>query len=188
MPEREFDHSPLIRALLDSGYAWEQTVLDSSLAGAGCWSRRATAPCHTRRFDWRRRCNCCASAQPGDLHLPADAAPAAGVLRAVRDRLALVTISDNHPDLIAVLPGDGRPRRLRLIDLKRGESLQLTHRVQVLLYALELDAVVGEAAARTTCRWTWRPAAVWLGGAARRRPSLPWATCGRTWRASCGTT
>ena len=27
LPEVEFDHSPLIRALLDSGYAWEETVL-----------------------------------------------------------------------------------------------------------------------------------------------------------------
>ena len=41
-----------------------------------------------------------------------------------------------------MLPGEDGQRVLRLIDLKRGESLQLTHRVQVLLYALELEAVV----------------------------------------------
>ena len=28
LPQRQFDHSPLIKALLESGYAWEQTVLE----------------------------------------------------------------------------------------------------------------------------------------------------------------
>ncbi|MCH5372756.1 MAG: AAA family ATPase, partial [Planctomycetes bacterium] len=38
---------------------------------------------------------------------------------------------------------DGRGgRSLRVLDVKRGESLRLTHRVQVLLYALELESIL----------------------------------------------
>ena len=51
---------------------------------------------------------------------------------------------------------------LRLIDLKRGESLQLTHRVQVLLYALELDAVVRQEGLDDV-RVDLETGGVWLG-------------------------
>ena len=34
LPVPEFDHSPLVKAILDSGYLWEQTVLQQYLAGA----------------------------------------------------------------------------------------------------------------------------------------------------------
>ena len=142
IPPREFDHSPLVKALLESGHAWERAVLDQHLAGQVAVAP-GDKPLHTRRFDWPQTLELLRSAQPGTfiyqptLHLP----------RTFYERFgidpSLVTISDNHPDLIAVLAGPEERRLLRLIDLKRGQSMQLTHRVQVLLYALELDAIVG---------------------------------------------
>src|SRR5262249_23323848 len=75
----------------------------------------------------------------------------------------LVVLSDNHPDLIAVLPGGDGGRLLRVIDVKRGESLKLTHRVQVLLYALELQAL-RDAEGITAARVDLDRGAVWLGG------------------------
>ena len=48
--EAEFDHSPLIKAILESGYVWEQTVLQQHLAGRV--SSRGRRAVHTRRFDW----------------------------------------------------------------------------------------------------------------------------------------
>lgn len=144
LPEIEFDHSPLIRALLDSGYAWEETVL-AQYAHGKVLIAPGEGACHTRRFDWQQSLTLLRSAPPGAMIYQ----PTLRLPRAFYDRYGidshLVTISDNHPDLIAVLPGEGGRRRLRLIDLKRGESLQMTHRIQVLLYALELDAVLRQA-------------------------------------------
>ena len=143
IPKREFDHSPLVKALLDSGYAWEQAVLERHI-GERVFIATGDGPCHTRRFDWNQTCDLLRTAKPGSyvyqptLHLP-------GVFY---DRYgidpSLVTVSDNHPDLIEVIEGEDGRRRLRVTDLKRGESLQLTHRVQVLLYALELDTILRE--------------------------------------------
>ena len=161
IPPREFDHSPVIKALLDSGYGWEQAVLDEHLAGRVSVAP-GDGPCHTRRFDWQQTLDLLRSAEPGTyvyqptLHLPPAFYERYGI------DASLVTISDNHPDLIAVTAGEGGQRRLRLIDLKRGESLQLTHRVQVLLYALELDAILREQRI-DDLRVELERAAVWLG-------------------------
>ncbi len=73
-----------------------------------------------------------------------------------------VTISDNHPDLLAVLPGPDNSRLLRVVDLKRGESLKLTHRVQILLYALELQALLDAEGIEGTSV-DLEQGAVWLG-------------------------
>jgi len=161
LPELEFDHSPVTKALLESGYAWEQTVLQQ-YAGPDVHVAPGDGPCHARRFDWQQTVQLLRTARPGSmiyqptLHLP----PAFYARYGVDSRL--VTISDNHPDLIAVRPGaDGR-RQLRLTDLKRGESLELTHRVQVLLYALELDTVLREEGI-DDAHVDLETGAVWLG-------------------------
>ena len=161
LPEREFDHSPLIKALLDSGYDWEQTVLDQ-YAGGNVFVAPGDGPCHTRRFDWQQTLALLRSAPPGSLIYQ----PTLRLSRAFYDRYgidwSLVTISDNHPDLIAVLAGDDEQRLLRLIDLKRGDSLQMTHRIQVLLYALELDSVLGQEQI-DDAHTDLETGAVWLG-------------------------
>ena len=139
--EREFDHSPLIKALLESGYAWEQTAAGAARRPTCSW-RRVRAPATRGVSTGGRRSNCSARRRRGSLiYQPTLRLPPAFYDRYGIDS-ALVTISDNHPDLICVQAGDDGRRRLRLTDLKRGESLQMTHRVQVLLYALELDAVL----------------------------------------------
>ncbi|MBL7037574.1 MAG: UvrD-helicase domain-containing protein [Pirellulaceae bacterium] len=141
IPKREFDHSPLVKALLESGYAWEQTVLEQHMDGP-VFIATGDGPCHTRRFDWQETQELLRTAKPGSyvyqptLHLPAAFYERYGI------DPTLVTISDNHPDLIAIVGDEDGHRRFHLIDLKRGESLQLTHRVQVLLYAMELDTIV----------------------------------------------
>src|SRR5262249_44361730 len=70
--------------------------------------------------------------------------------------------SDNHPDLLAILPDEGGGRLLRVVDVKRGEALKLTHRVQILLYALELQSLL-DAEGITTARVDLEQGAVWLG-------------------------
>jgi len=161
IPKREFDHSPLVKALLESGYAWEQTVLEQYV-GERVFIAAGDGPNHTRRFDWHQTCELLRTAKPGSyvyqptLHLPGVFYDCYGI------DPSLVTISDNHPDLIEVIEGEDGRRRLRVTDLKRGESLQLTHRVQVLLYALELDTILREQRI-DDARVDMENGSVWLG-------------------------
>ncbi len=164
IPQREFDHSPLVKALLESGYAWEQVVLAENLSGRVLVAA-GDGPIHTRRFDWQQTLDLLRKVEPGvyvyqpTLHLPPVFYSRYGI------DPTLVTLSDNHPDLIEALGDEQGRRRLRLIDLKRGESLQLTHRVQVLLYALELDAILRDERI-DDARVDLGIGAVWLGGQA----------------------
>ncbi|MCL4202286.1 MAG: UvrD-helicase domain-containing protein [Pirellulaceae bacterium] len=140
LPTPDFDHSPVVKAILESGYAWEQTVLEQYLVGR-VQIADGSGEIHTRRFDWRQTLQWLRQADPGSyLYQPTLRLPRAFYARHGLDP-DLVIISDNHPDLL-LMDDDGRGgRTVRVLDLKRGESLQLTHRVQVLLYALELESI-----------------------------------------------
>jgi DNA replication ATP-dependent helicase Dna2 len=140
LPTPDFDHSPVVKAILESGYAWERTVLEQHLAGR-VRIADGTGELHTRRFDWRQTLQWLRDAEPGTfLYQPTLRLPRAFYGRYGLDP-DLVVISDNHPDLLMVDQDDRSSRIVRVLDLKRGESLQLTHRVQVLLYALELESI-----------------------------------------------
>ena len=54
---------------------------------------------------------------------------------------ALVRFSDNHPDLITVETVN-QQRRFRVIDIKRGDTAKAIHRIQILLYAWELETIL----------------------------------------------
>jgi DNA replication ATP-dependent helicase Dna2 len=161
LPTPDFDHSPVVRAILDSGYAWEQTVLDQYLAGR-VQIAEGTGEVHTRRFDWRQTLRWLRDAQPGTfLYQPTFRLPRAFYARYGLDP-DLVVISDNHPDLLMVDQDGCGGRIVRVLDLKRGESLQLTHRVQVLLYALEMESICWADSIRDLHVDT-RCGKVWLG-------------------------
>ena len=111
VPARDFDHSPLMKAILESGYSWEQMVLDKYLKG-----KAKIAPgkgdVYTRRFDWAATVDLLRTAKPDTyLYQPTLRTPKAFYDGYGIDP-ALVTVSDNHPDLIAVLPGGPRKRHL----------------------------------------------------------------------------
>ncbi len=162
IPKPAFDHSPLVGAMLASGYRWEREVIETKLTG-----QVVIAPgkgeLQTRRMSTEqtlaelRR-------QPASrfIYQPTLAPPPSFYEDYDLDP-KVVILSDNHPDLIEVLADpEGKGRLFRIVDLKRGETLKLTHRVQILLYALELDAVLeaeGIADARVDLDW----GAVWLG-------------------------
>ncbi|MBL8797965.1 MAG: AAA family ATPase [Planctomycetia bacterium] len=161
IPTPEFEHSPLVAAILQTGYRWERDVVEKLLKG-----RVVVAPgggeLHTRRLPVAKTLQCLKTEPAGRfLYQPTLSPPALFHERFGIDP-KLVTLSDNHPDLVAVLPdGPGR-RLLRVVDLKRGDALKLTHRVQILLYALELQAVL-DAEGIDSARVDLDRAAVWLG-------------------------
>jgi DNA replication ATP-dependent helicase Dna2 len=161
LPEAEFDSTPLMRAVTESGFAWEEQVV--RLLSGRVVIAPGTGPLRQRRHSLAQTIAHLKAAQPGQFIYQ-------GTLRATplfyaRYGLqpAKMSIPDNHPDLISVLAGAEGQRIFRVIDVKRGDSLQLAHRVQVLLYAIELDALlesegIDHAAVDLTC------GAVWLGG------------------------
>jgi hypothetical protein len=167
IPKREFDHSPLVTALLESGHAWEQTILQDHLAQRVLIAE-GDGPLYARRFTWEATVDLLKKAEPGSyvyqptLHLPRS------FYRRFEIEADLLTISDNHPDLLAVSAGDDGARIFRVTDLKRGQTLQLTHRVQVLLYALELDEILRDVVIEDA-RVDLDLGSVWLG--AHREPT-----------------
>ncbi len=141
LPTPEFDHSPLIKAVLESGFVWEKTVVEQYL-GQQVFVAPGDGDLHTRRFDWNATLQLIHEAPSGTfIYQPTLRLPLAFYERHGIDP-QVVVISDNHPDLIAVRDDGNGGRVLRVMDVKRGEALHLTHRVQVLLYALELEAIL----------------------------------------------
>jgi hypothetical protein len=161
LPTPEFDHSPLVAAVLDSGAQWEKHVVEHLLKG-----RVVVCPgggeLHVRRLPPEQTLRCLRNEPAGRFLYQATLVPPPSFYERYGLDPALVAISDNHPDLIAVLPGEDGRRKLRVIDLKRGEALKLAHRVQVLLYALELQALLDEAGI-DSAEADLDQGAVWLG-------------------------
>ncbi len=160
LPTPDFDHSPLVAAILESGQRWEHDVVERLLKG-----RVVVAPgegeLHTRRLSLKETLRCLRDEPAGRFLYQPTLAPPAAFYEKYGIDAAHVLISDNHPDLIEIVP-DGEGRLFRVIDVKRGEALKLTHRVQILLYALELQALL-EAEGITSARVDLDRGAVWLG-------------------------
>jgi DNA replication ATP-dependent helicase Dna2 len=161
IPRPAFDHSPLVGAILESGYRWEREVIDTILKG-----RVVVAPgggeLHGRTLSQEQTLECLRHQPPGRYLYQPTLTPPKAFYDAYNLDPRLVVISENHPDLIEILPDGEGGRLLRVIDLKRGETLKLTHRVQILLYALELQALL-EAEGINGVRVDLDQGAVWLG-------------------------
>jgi DNA replication ATP-dependent helicase/nuclease Dna2 len=162
IPEPEFDHSPLIESILQSGHRWETEVIEKLLKG-----RVVIAPgpgeLHTRRLSLEQTLQCLRKEPAGRYLYQATLSPPGRFYEEYDIDPALVVISDNYPDLIEILPDEGGGRLLRILDVKRGEGLKLTHRVQILLYALQLQAMIEEHGI-TDARVDLEHGGVWLGG------------------------
>jgi len=160
VPERQFDHSPLMRAVLAAGSLWEREVVEKLLAGR-VEIAPGSGPLPERRHSEPATLELLRTTPPGRFLYQATLRPSPPFYAAHGLDPTLVTFGDNYPDLIEVR-AEGGHRLLRVIDVKRGESLELAHRVQVLLYALELEAVL-LAAGVTDARADLDVGAVWLG-------------------------
>jgi hypothetical protein len=161
IPEPEFDHSPLVEAILASGYCWEEDVITRLLHG-----RVVIAPgqgeLHTRRLAPAATLRSLRREPPGRFLYQPTLVPPSLFYQAHGIDPQLVVISDNHPDLVEVLPYKEEGRVLRVLDVKRGESLKLTHRVQILLYALQLQTLL-DSEGISSARVDLDRGAVWLG-------------------------
>src|SRR5262249_16150852 len=141
--DHDFDRSPLMRAILESGCRWESEVVTQLLAGR-VHIAKGDVELHQRRHSFDETIALLRSAQPGSSIYQATLRPTAGFYRQHDLDATLISVTDNHPDLIEVRP-EGDRRLLRIIDVKRGTTLQVAYRVQILFYALELDAILRDA-------------------------------------------
>jgi hypothetical protein len=161
IPEPAFEHSPLVEAILTSGYRWEEEVVQRLLKNRVV-IRPGAGELHTRRLPPAQTLAALRREPAGRFLYQPTLRPPRRFYEAYGIDPRLVAVSDNHPDLIAILPDGDGGRLLRVIDVKQGEVLKLTHRVQVLFYALELQALL-DAEGIPSARVDLEHGAVWLG-------------------------
>lgn len=163
VPQRREDSGPVMEAVFASGQTWEEQVISTHLAvrvriapGEGALSNRTwTVDDSVEQLR---------SAQPGEFLYQLTLQAPSSLYAALGLDLNQVEIRDNRPDLVEVFPPADGVRRFRVIDIKRGSSVRLPYRIQVLFYALELDHILREH--RIEGEVDLREGAAWLGGAA----------------------
>jgi DNA replication ATP-dependent helicase Dna2 len=160
IPTPEFDRSPLVASILASGYQWEREVIERLLKGKVVVSP-GSGELHTRRLSLAQTLRHLRREPAGKYLYQPTLDPPKDFYRTYGIDPKLVAINENHPDLLAVLAGEDGRRILRVIDLKRGEALKLTHRVQILFYALELQSMLD--AEGIEAEVDLERGAVWLG-------------------------
>jgi DNA replication ATP-dependent helicase Dna2 len=161
LPRPRFDHSAVKEAVLQSGYHWEREVVET-LLGDRVRVAAGGGELHGRSLSVAETLQALREDLPGRyLYQPTLSPPPLFYQRYNLDRRRVV-IHENNPDLIEVLADGRKGRLLRIIDVKRGDILQLTHRVQILFYALQLQAII-EAEGIADTRVDVDTGAVWLG-------------------------
>jgi hypothetical protein len=160
VPTSGFDTSPVMRAVLDAGYGWEEEVLTK----LGKKAAVAIGPgkVHERRFTYEQTLALLKTQPAGIFIYQATLRPPDSFYERFGLDATLIQIGDNHPDLIQVLAGDDGRRLFRVLDLKRGASMRATYRIQVLLYALQLDLILREHGIDADADLD--TGGVWLGG------------------------
>src|SRR2546421_8151804 len=99
IPEPEFDHSPLIESILQSGYTWERKVVEELLRGRVVVAD-GPGELHTRRLSPEQTLRCLRREPAGRFLYQATLSPPPLFYQKHGLDPARVTISDNHPDLI----------------------------------------------------------------------------------------
>jgi len=161
VPSHKPDTSPVMEAIREAGYSWEELVVSTHLKGKALIAPGA-GTLRERRFGWQGTVDALRDAEPGRFLYQ-------GSLRAPSsfyDRFGIdpdvVAFSDNHPDLIAVGEVQGK-RTFRIIDIKRSDTAKAVHRIQILLYAWELEEVLRDQGIDATVEVN--TGGVWLGNA-----------------------
>lgn len=142
IPDPAFDASPAMQAIMDHGISWEEQVVKK--LGASVHIAPGTGPLSERRFDLDQTVAILKGAAAGTYLYQTTLRTPETFLKQYNISPDLIHFSDNHPDLIKISAASNGKRLLQVIDVKRGASLKNTHRMQVLLYALQLQAMVRE--------------------------------------------
>jgi hypothetical protein len=138
------DHRPVTEAILEGGYAWEEEVVGTLLAGKVHLAEADTGTTLRNRIlsaaDTRRLLT---QLRPGEYVYQPTLVTSNAFYKAYKLDTAVVLMGDCRPDLIACFPGKSR-LILRVIDVKASPGLKLSHRIQATLYTLILRHVLRE--------------------------------------------
>lgn len=161
VPLRKSDTSPVMDAIREAGYSWEEIVVTRHLTGKALIAPGAGS-IRERRFGWQETVDALRDAEPGRfLYQGSLRAPASFYARFGIDP-NVVAFSDNHPDLIEVGYNQGQ-RIFRIIDIKRSDTAKAVHRIQILIYAWELEEILRDQGINGKVEV--ESGGVWLGNA-----------------------
>ncbi|MFN3200518.1 MAG: AAA domain-containing protein [Bradymonadia bacterium] len=123
-------------ALVQGGYTWEHRVLTERL-GDRVHIADGDGPLHDRRYGFKETLKKLAELDRNEYLFQPTLIPPAGFLTRYGLPTELVGLRVCRPDLI----GRDESGRLRLVDIKASEMLKASHRVQIAIYALLLQAI-----------------------------------------------
>ncbi len=142
IPKHESDTSPVMDAIREAGYGWEEQVIGRLLKDKVVLANATPdTPIRERRFDRNETLHALQTAKAGSFIYQGSLRPPNSFYERFGIDPTLVRFSDNHPDLIAVERVD-QQRRFRVIDIKRGDTAKAIHRIQILLYVWQLEAII----------------------------------------------
>ncbi|QQS52903.1 MAG: AAA family ATPase [Candidatus Competibacteraceae bacterium] len=142
VPQHQPDTSPVMDAIQKAGYGWEEQVVEQLLKGKVLIaSGTPDTPVRDRRFDRHQTLDALRTAKTGSFIYQGSLRAPDSFYTRFGINSALIRFSDNHPDLIAI-ETVGQQRRFRVIDIKRGDTAKAIHRIQILLYAWQLEAII----------------------------------------------
>ena len=162
VPERRYESGPVMAEVLDSGRTWEEQILTTHLAGRALVAEGDGALAD-RVWSVEESVDLLRRARHGEFLYQLTLRAPASLYDALGIDPEQIEITDNRPDLVQVMADGAGGRRFRVIDVKRGSTVRLPYRIQVLFYAIELDHVL--RARGIDGRVDLDIGAAWLGGA-----------------------
>jgi len=138
IPPRDIDTSPVTAAILESGYVWEEQVVERLGKRLVLSDRPRAGPVRDRILGVEDTRTAVQRLEPGQLIYQPTLVPSPAFYARYGIDRAFVAFTDTRPDLIeAFTDADGR-LRLRVIDVKASPRSKLSHRIQAALYTLIL--------------------------------------------------
>ncbi|QSZ66276.1 ATP-dependent helicase [Methanofollis aquaemaris] len=154
IPEPMEEQSVVTDLLRKKGFAWEEEAVGGQIPGKVLVAPGA-GPLHERRFGVQESLRLLADAPAGTGIYQSTLVAPPGFYRRFSLDPTVCSFHESHPDLIWSI-GD---ERLRVIDLKATDQVKTSHRVQVALYALIIDAILEEQGIERsvdrTCAGVW---------------------------------
>ncbi len=146
VPAAPHDFRPVSNAILETGYLWEEQVIDEHLADTVTIAAAEDGvPVRERVHSSDQTRDLLEKSQPGDwIYQGTLVTPNTFYERYGLDR-SVVQFTECRPDLIECFETDEGDTRLRVTDVKASTGLKLSHRIQATMYSLILDSVLQDA-------------------------------------------
>ncbi len=141
IPRPPNNYNPVTRAMLNTGFAWEEEVVQSLGSKVHIAPRQANLPLHQLQFEPPAALNLLKNIQPGEyLYQGTLEAPHSFYQDYHLNRSRLL-IPPCRPDLIKVEQTPEGQRLFSIIDVKASDTLKTAHKIQTIVYAMLLEHV-----------------------------------------------